>query len=78
MNIRINDFLTIEGTPTTLIHAIKNGIDSTHSNSPAVIRDHVKDYLAQKFGAAMIAKDCDVYRYNLLKELFDKITEGDV
>lgn len=66
-------------TPQTLTQAIDYALkDISQSsdlrvNANNVIRQHVKDFLAQRFGAVMIeAEDSEAKR---LKILFDLITE---
>jgi len=43
------------GTPKTLMEAIDNGIkDSNGNDATPFIREHVVDFLAQKFGTSML------------------------
>lgn len=72
----------MNGTPKSLVEAIRNGV-SAHAKAwqdvkPGEIHDrveaHVKDYLAQKFGAVILAGEPD--EAAKLIELFKRITEG--
>ena len=58
-----------QGTPKTLAEAIRNA-----GASPKETELHVKDYLAQHFGAAMLISDDETAL--ILKKLFERITKG--
>lgn len=67
------------GTPKTLEQAIKNGLLQAESQGfekqgeiVEIIRAHIIDYLAQKFGAAML----QVEDSRLIEDLFKKIKFG--
>lgn len=70
-----------KGTPKTLTQAIQNGISQfhdpkAHPNSiegmEACIEQHVRDYLAQKFGAAMLENES---ADSILQAVFNRIVE---
>lgn len=65
------------GTPKTLEQAIKNGLLQAESQGlqkevVEVVYAHIVDYLAQKFGAAILS----VEDPRLLEDLFKKIKFG--
>lgn len=71
-----------KGTPKTLMEAIKNAIEF-HSNYSDehntidledVIHDHVRDFLAQKFG--YITMKADDKHCAMIMDLFRKIVRG--
>lgn len=52
----------MKGTPSTLIQSIENGIldeSQRMSISSETIEHHVQDFLAQRFGAAILLADSD-------------------
>lgn len=60
------------GTPKTLNEAIENGLKEAFGpmkrpRASRIIKNHVKDYMAQKFGISMLAKES-------LKKCFERIT----
>jgi hypothetical protein len=66
------------GTPKTLNEAISNGLYSfglgnRESPAPLVIEAHVRDFIAQKFGAAMLNTSDDALAFNTLANLWEKI-----
>lgn len=70
-----------DGTPKTLKDAIANGLETAKTvgmmedeakDLSEEVSPHIMDFLAQKFGAAMMDNpDAEV----VLKKLFDKIKE---
>lgn len=64
-----------KGTPKSLIGAIKNGIYDSPDQEIVLntVKDHVKDFIAQKFTATMIKADPETEL--ILKELFEKIVK---
>lgn len=64
------------GTPKSLNQAIINALRQRNRRADditvEVIREHVKDFIAQKFGAAMMSAETD-QASNDLRKLFDKI-----
>lgn len=75
MSKQLYDKLKI-GTPTTLYQAIVNGrfaaIDLNADFPARVIQSHVRDFLAQKFGVALL--EADDHTALVLKNLWEKLT----
>lgn len=72
---------TMNGTPKNLNQAVCNGLMAfegfdvrNNVDLVPVVEAHVKDYLAQKFGAVILAGEPD--EAAKLIELFKRITEG--
>lgn len=66
------------GTPKSLIQAIKNSFDEfenvkTFISPDECMKAHIKDFLAQRFQVAMWKNDKKTEK--MLKELFDSITK---
>lgn len=61
-------------TPKTLIQAIKNGHNRFlgYDREAIEMQRHVRDYIAQKFGAAMLAAESESVE-KMLQNLFSKI-----
>ena len=60
-----------QGTPSTLNQAIYNGLDNT--NPDINIRDHVKDFLAQKFSIAFAKAELGQDAEDILEDLWEDI-----
>lgn len=71
--------MTSKETPKTLIKAIENGLDDVfgqdlrRSYMSVVISRHVRDFLSQKFGSAILSSDNDE-ELSKLKSLWLQIT----
>jgi hypothetical protein len=64
----------MKGTPKTLEEAITNGIYEIFETSAntATIESHIRDFLAQRFGAMMLREEN--FQPSDLGELFEQIT----
>ncbi len=69
--------ITNKGTPRSLLEAIDNGIEAGGPNGElghdTKIVAHVRDFLAQRFGAAMLA--VDTAEAERLQTLFKNIVD---
>lgn len=65
------------GTPKNISEAISNGLETINvAVTPykvRVIKDHLRDFLAQKFMVAMLEASRNRYDDKQLKQLFDKL-----
>lgn len=72
-----------EGTPKILDIAILNAILEIASkltdkpNSTEIIYDHIKDFIAQKFGVAYLEAQEDKKTLRVLEDLFEALTIRD-
>lgn len=62
-----------KGTPSTLVEAIDNGLTDVATDANTALQRHVRDYLAQKFNAAMLKAETESEGHRLLA-LFKTIT----
>lgn len=70
-----------KGTPKTLDAAIKNSIYEINQklldNRVACFHDHIKDFMAQKFGVAYMEALDDKAILRVLEKLFEELTKRD-
>lgn len=64
------------GTPTNILRAIENALEGkppTADSEAEQVRLHIKDFLAQRFGTAMLeSPECGA----VLNTLFENCTKG--
>lgn len=60
--------------PKTLLTAIKEGMEQTNGADAKVVMNHVKNFLAQKFGIAMMTPS----QQEVAELIWNKIFPGDV
>lgn len=64
------------GTPQTLLEAIQNGLTIGSGRPDDRVFEHVKDFLAQKFSAALLKTE-DTEEQNRLWALWAQITNNE-
>jgi hypothetical protein len=70
----------MSGTPKTLVEAIMNGLEEfmpagrAREELALHIEPHITDFVAQKFGCAMLEANESETKQKTLADLFEKIT----